>query len=504
MVLQFLSGLRKFSGYSSEVLNTLCLEKSIGDSTSDGESGDDPVSAVGMITFDTLHWLFEAQDESVIAELLGSSDIQLYGQRSVVTPFDWSSDIQLSKQHSQVTHFDCFVLGYCVSHSNCTWKIDLTGCHIGDKEVEMLVRGAVEEEAHCTGGISVVNVSENNITAEGVKYLLNLQFMNKSKTLALSLNWLDSESCAVLAHHIPHVPHLKKLDLSYNLNIGQGGAVPLILSLTAHNSLKQLLLGGTGIGVKDCRALSELLSSSTSLNNLGIGNNDLPPEAVELIISGLHYNTTLNELNMWCSHFSPQNTISLASVLRTNHTLVHLNLRECNIDSDGVCQLASALCTNDTLQVLYLKDNQIGVVGAIVFAEMLLKNKSLKLVSLRDDSIGEEGTQKLIDSLTHNTTVETLKLPKKYKSSITSTRVDNSEIYLVMQQLIDIPVTINVIPLGIFVNCLYKEYLELVCKQTVDIMKLPGLLCKTIYSYCTSMLMMLLLLECKFIINRYR
>ena len=412
MVLRFLSGLRKFSGYSSEVLNTLCVEKSIGDSTSDGESGDDPASAVHEVTFDTLHWLFEAQDNVVLAKLLGSSDIQLK-QRS-----------------SQVTPFDCFVLGYCVSHSNCTWKIDLIFFQIGDEGVEMLVRGAVEEESQCTGVISEMDLSWNGITSEGVKHLLKFpkQIINKLETLTLCQNMLDSEFCAALPHLIPHVPHLKKLDLSDNPNIGQGGTVPLITSLTTHNSLEVLDLGsmiGTRLGVEDCQALSELLSSSTSLKELNIGDDNLRPEGVELIISGLHHNTTLERLNMWCSHFSLQSIISLASVLRTNHTLVYLSLAQCDIDSDGACQLVSALCPNDTLQMLLMGGNSIGVTGAAAFSEMLPKNKSLKVLYLEDDSIGEEGTQKLIDSLTHNTTVEKLLLPLKYKSSIDSGRVDS-------------------------------------------------------------------------------
>ena len=409
MVLRFLSGLRKFSGYSSAVLNTLCVEKSIGDSTSDGESGDDPASVVGRITFDTLHWLFEAHDNDAIAKLLGSSDIQLK-QRS-----------------SQVTPFDCFVLGYCVSHSNCTWKIDLGFCHIGEDKVEMLVRGAVEEETHCTGEISEIDLSKNDITSEGVKHLLKFpkQIINKLETLTLRYNKLNSESCAVLAHLIPHVPHLKKLNLSDNPNIGQGGTVPLMTSLTTPNSLEELWLTKTRLGVEDCQALSELLSSSTSLKELDISGNNLPPEAAELTISGLHHNTTLKKLDMWCSHFSLQNTISLASVLRTNHTLVDLDLADCDIDSDGACQLVSALCTNDTLQELLMGGNPIGVKGAAALSEMFLKNKSLKVLYLQDDPIGEEGTQKLIDSLTHNTTVEKLILPLKYKSSIDSNRVDS-------------------------------------------------------------------------------
>ena len=400
MVLRFLCGITQFKEYSNEQLNTFLIE----------DSGDDS-HVTRKVTFNTLHWLFEAQDikNKVIAKVLGSSDIQLRGQYGGVTPFD------------------CFVLGYCVSHSNCTWKIDLRLCYIGDAEMEMLMQGAVEEETHCTGGISEIDLMRNDITSEGVKHLLGFpnQLINKLETLNLSANKLDSESCASLANLIPHMPHLKELNLSNNPNIGQGGAVLLMASLTAHNSPDKLVLEMTGIGVEDCRVLSELLSSSsTSLKQLYVGFNDLPSEAVELIISGLQHNTTLEKLVMWFSYFSHQNTISLASVLKTNHTLVDLHLEGCEIDSDGACQLASALCTNDKLQVLDLSGNLVGPKGATAFAEMLLKNKSLKMLSIRDDFIGEEATQKLIDSLAHNTTMKELKLPEN-ESSIASSKVDS-------------------------------------------------------------------------------
>ena len=265
-------------------------------------------NAVHGVPFHTLHWLFEAQDKYVIA-ILGSSDIQL-------------------KRFRPVTPFDCFVLGYCVSHSKCTWKIHLEQCSIGDNEVEMLVRGAVEKKIRCKGRvITEIHLSRNDITSDGGKHLSSFpkKLINKLETLDLASNVFDSEFCVTFANLIPHMPQLKKLNLSYNPRIGQGGAVPLITSLTAqNNSLEELLLILTRIGVEDCRALSELLSSSTSLKKLNIGNNALPPEAVELIINGLDHNTSLEEVNMVVSHFSLQNTISLASVLRINHTLVYL------------------------------------------------------------------------------------------------------------------------------------------------------------------------------------
>ena len=384
MVLWFLCGVRKFSGYSGEVLHTLCVEK----------FGDDSDS--GICKVDILHWFFEARDNDVIAKVLGSSDVQLDEHLRRVTPFD------------------CFVLGYCVSHSNYTWKINLNNYDdqycIGDG-VEMIVRGAVEEETHCTGGISEINLSLNGITSEGVKHLLDLpkQLINKLETLVLRDNRLDSYTS--LAHLIPHVPHLKKLDLSYNHNIGKGGTVPLMTSLTAHDSLEWLDVKRTGIDVEDCRVLSELLSSSSNLKELDIWGNALSPEAVELIISGLHHNTTLKKLVMYGSHFSLQNTISLASVLRTNHTLVYLNVVECKIDSDGACQLASALCTNDTLQMLFMGRNPIGVKGAIAFAEMLRTNHTLVHLNLRKCNIDSDGAYcQLASALCTNDTLQVLRL----------------------------------------------------------------------------------------------
>ena len=400
-VLGFLSGLRKFSGYPKKMLNTLC-EK---------------------ITFDTLHWLFEAQDNNVFAELL-LSDIELRVIGGVVTPFD------------------CFVLGYCVSHSNCTWKIDLGFCHIGDEGVEMLVRGAVEEETNCTGRIVGIVLEQNSITTEGVKHMFKFprKLTNSLGTLDLGRNELNSESCVTLSHLIPHMCHLKELDLSRNSDIGPGGTVPLIRSLTAQNSLEKLHLGVrfTVIGVEDCQALSELLSSSKSLKELTIGDCNLSPEAVELILCGLRRNTTLKQLCVDGSLFSLQNSISLASVMTTNHTLVSLTLWNCHIDSDGVCRLASALCTNATLQKLSIWGNPIGVKGTAAFAEVLLKNKTMKELNLDDDSIGEEGTQTLIESLTHNSTLEKLSLPRKYKRSIAATVKDQElKLGLVMHSWTD-------------------------------------------------------------------
>ena len=97
---------------------------------------------------------------------------------------------------------------------------------------------------------------------------------------------------------------------------------------------------------------------------------------------------------------------ALSELLSSCTSLKKLNIRNNHIDSDGACQLVCGLCANNTLQFLNLSDNPIGDKGATVFAEMLLKNRSLKGLDLQGSKIGEEGAKKLNESLTHNTTVQ--------------------------------------------------------------------------------------------------
>ncbi len=282
---------------------------------------------------------------------------------------------------SDMSALDCYVLGCCISHSDCTWALWYES---GGDELEGLVQGALEHPLQPQGTISALYL--NGITSEGVKHLLKLP----KHMLASSL---------------------KTLDLS-GTSIGNGGSVPLIRMLSALNHLS---LNNTGIGVEDCRALSELLSSSSGLKALHITGNDLPPEAVELIASGLQENTRLEELWIGEAQFSQDNCVSLASVLWTNSTLNALYMKKCGIGPEGAGHLAGALWENTTLEVLYLSRNPIGVAGATALAEALIINKSLKLLNTRDDSIGAEGIQKLLNSLTQNTTLEHLWLLKSSK-----------------------------------------------------------------------------------------
>ena len=361
-VLRFLAGLGKFTDYPISSVELLLTDPAYVFSSSELR-----------ISLDGLHWMFEARCSNV-CEALGMSvvDVKLPG--------------------STVTSFDCFVLGYCVFHSNYPWKIYFGGRRIGDEGVTMLVRGAMEgvkgEGKHC-GHISVMDMSRNKITSTGLNQLLK----------------------------IPELMKLRKLLLSGN-PFGRGGAVSLLNSPLVYN-LEELSLDDIGIGVEDCQALSKLLSSSLTIQRIDIDHNALPPEAVELIITGLKNHPALEELSIAGSQFSLQNCISLASLTEPPQ---HLTLVHCHIDDEGAIEVAKLLNQN-TVTTLILGDNPISVSGASEFVKKLFYNTSLINLHLDCESIGLEGTQKLIDSLQHNTTLQTLCLPDKYESSVRTSQV---------------------------------------------------------------------------------
>ena len=355
-VLRFLAGLGKFNGYPTSSVRSLLEDPNLGSSTSELR-----------ISLDGLHWMFEASCRNV-CEAIGMSVV------GVVLAY------------RTVTSFDSFMLGYCVSHSNCPWEVYLVGCGIGDEGVAMLVRGAKEGEAKHSGHISVMKMTSNMITSTGLNQLLK----------------------------IPELLKLRKLDLSFN-PVGRGGAVSLLKSPLVHN-LEELSLATTGIGVEDCQALTELLSAFPTVRRIDLRDNALAPEAVEFIIAGLKNHTVLDELNIAGSQINLQNCVLLASVTQPPR---RLNLEYCNIDDEGALEVAT-LVNRNSVTYLELEGNSITINGAGTFSEKLHHNTSLIGLNLNCESIGLEGTKKLINSLSQNSNLETLRLQSKYESSVSA------------------------------------------------------------------------------------
>ena len=106
--------------------------------------------ALGFI--DTIHWLFEAQEKELLLQVLGRN-IQ---------------DRNLSSQF--LSPFDCYALGYCITNSQCTWKLNLNSCSITEEGMCMFTSNS----DGCLHGVSVLNLDRNSISNQGGTALCEL------------------------------------------------------------------------------------------------------------------------------------------------------------------------------------------------------------------------------------------------------------------------------------------------------------------------------------------
>ena len=186
-------------------------------------------------------------------------------------------------------------------------------------------------------------------------------------------------------------------------------SVQLIKTLHSHNILKSLELFNTSIGLSECAALAQWLSSPTcSLEVLDIGGNSLTSEATELIITTLCQNCTLRGLSISGSEIASQLLTPVVCL-----PLVKVDLIQCHIGPEGACEIARTLNSNTVLEELYLSYNPIGDRGATALADMLLHNRTLKTLHLYSTSLTARGTQALLQSLQHNDTLRKIWLSKQ-------------------------------------------------------------------------------------------
>ena len=94
-----------------------------------------------------LRWMFEAQDQELIRQVLGdgTQNPNLFG--------------------GTLAPFDCYVLGYCITNSDCQW---ILRCRLEEEGMKMLSRGS----DGCLRNVQVINLNYSDLKA-GVTHLGN-------------------------------------------------------------------------------------------------------------------------------------------------------------------------------------------------------------------------------------------------------------------------------------------------------------------------------------------
>ncbi len=290
-----------------------------------------------------------------------------------------------------------------------------------------------------------LNFDHSVLGAEGLEALGSGLAKNRSlKDLVFYCSNVGDYGLKALAPSLAENKDLLTLSF-YGCNIGDEGAKALGTSLAHNRSLIVLNLSQNNIGDEGLAALSSFVTSNRKLKGLHLSNNNIGDQGVEALVSALlltpsrsrlrslsldgntrifvrglgaiarilqYRKCTLDDLNLDRVNFGEEDRKVLGCGLSNNKSLLTLSLCDASINDIGVRNLVAGLVSNTSLRTLDLSRNSsITAVGLSHFKQYLeAPTCSLQVLGIYSINIGDDGALALVDVMTHNSTLEELRL----------------------------------------------------------------------------------------------
>ena len=439
VVLRFLAGLTKLQNISLDQIKGLFGKPLQENELSQGKCCTRMTPDISVAVHHT-NWMFETQSTEIIKTLLENGTVEFVCEKGMV-PLEY------------------YCVGYCITHSQCNWCLTFTE-DMEDEKLEMFL-----SEINKTGG-----GTEHRVAVKTDQPMSS----EKLNTLFAALGpWLE-ELYLKLADNgsslsLINLPALHILELGMcsksTFNISSDFPVPSLQSLTINAGN-----AGNTLGLKSCKAIGQLLSTSTTLKELYFNAArrkmwGMSTEGMGAITKGMSDNmallplrclqieckctfsttaatslalffknsTSLNCVRMlknidWkasrISKSDKQSDVVRFSVITTGlhyNRISHLDLSNNNISDAVATTLAQALHHNSTLKYLILGKNNISDVGATELAQALHYNSTLKELNLNNNNISVVGATALAQALPHNSTLKRLNLNNNSISDVGAT-----------------------------------------------------------------------------------
>ena len=236
------------------------------------------------------------------------------------------------------------LLGEAFKYNSCLKTIILSKNKLDDTEIKIFCESIYNSQLY------ELNLKDNNISNEGIKFIADLLKNNKT---------------------------IKKLNLCCNLNINEKGIKILCDSLKySRSQLDELDLQENFIGKEGAIFIADLLKVNKFLQDLNLDHTYIYNEGIEYIAKSLETNKYLKYLDLSNNKIDKNGAKFIADFLKVNKSLKFLNLDCNNIGNNGVEFIFESKLY---LNILSLCNNGVGDVGANFIIESLKINKSLKL-----------------------------------------------------------------------------------------------------------------------------
>ncbi len=314
--------------------------------------------------------------------------------------FDFVADLLkdfLKLSFTTMNPIDCLSVGYFVSVCTKHISLDVNRCSIGDQGCKFLARGFFKC-VHSNHKVNRLDLTNNDIHEEGIRYIRELLTNSKISDLRLSGNAIGNDGLGILCKVLStntSLTHLWLNDCSLSLN--DHGAIPQLLR--TNTKLQHLDLSKNVLNDTELSKIFQALSTSTSLTHLFLNDCSLS----RVSISSLpRPNTTLQRLDLSGNDISNAELNTLCDSLSTFASLDNLNLRNCSltITANNGAALYQLLSNNHSLKVLNLSRNTVTSCHHI--AAGLAVNKTLKILSLDRCKLTDGSIEELSTGLINN------------------------------------------------------------------------------------------------------
>ncbi|XP_075068517.1 nucleotide-binding oligomerization domain-containing protein 1 [Mixophyes fleayi] len=246
---------------------------------------------------------------------------------------------------------DCGAISFVLNHYRKQIALDLDNNNINDYGVKELIP--------CFRKLTVVRLSVNQITDEGVKVLAEELTKYKIITfLGLYKNLITDFGARYVARIIEECPKLEHLKLGYNQFTSVGGKC-IAHALPKNSSICDIGMWGNRIGDEGAQAFAEALRNHPTLKELSLACNEISTVGGTSIADALQHNTSLETLWMTENKLSDEVAERFAEMLKVNKTLRHLWLVQNCITNRGANLLADALDQNMDVEEICLQGNPL-------------------------------------------------------------------------------------------------------------------------------------------------
>ena len=256
-------------------------------------------------------------------------------------------------------------------------RMNLEENNIGPLGCVEIVKFFTSDHNKDNNKLTHLNLTYNNITAEGLKHLTK-----------------------ALMHHECKLTHLNLTDN----NITDEGLTHLTKALMHHEcKLTHLNLQLNNITAEGLTHLTKaLMHHECKLTHLNLQLNNITAEGLTHLTKALmHHECKLTHLNLITNNITDEGLKHLTKALmHPECKLTHLNLRDNNITAEGLKHLTKALMHHECkLTHLNLRDNNITAEGLMHLTKALMHHEcKLTYLNLRDNNITDEGKKLLSEA----------------------------------------------------------------------------------------------------------